>query len=98
VEEVIRTLAAAGHEVKTVAVDGTRESLVRLARVHADLLFNMVEGFGDDDTKEPHVAAYLELLGLHFTGSGSRGLATAMDKPLTKRKCSSSTPSARPAS
>jgi D-alanine-D-alanine ligase len=85
VEEVVRALAAGGHEVKAVEVDGTRESLVRLSRVHADLLFNLVEGFGEDDTKEPHVAAYLELLGLHFTGSGSRGLATAMDKPLTKK-------------
>jgi D-alanine-D-alanine ligase len=85
VEEVIRALAAAGHDVTTVEVDGTRESLVRLARVHVDLLFNMVEGFGEDDTKEPHVAAYLELLDVHFTGSGSRGLAVAMDKPLTKK-------------
>jgi D-alanine-D-alanine ligase len=82
---VIRALAAGGHEARAVAVDGTRESLVRLARVDVDLLFNMVEGFGEDDTKEPHVAAYLELLGVHFTGSGSRALAVAMDKPLTKK-------------
>ena len=85
VEEVIRALAAAGHEVAAVAVNGTRESLLRLARLHVDLLFNMVEVFGEDDTKEPHVAAYFELLDLHFTGSGLRGLAMAMDKPLAKK-------------
>lgn len=85
VEEVISALVGAGHDVAAVGIDGTRESLVRLARVQSDLLFNMVEGFGNDDTKEPNVAAYLELLGLQFTGSGSRGLSVAMDKPLTKK-------------
>jgi D-alanine-D-alanine ligase len=85
VEEVIAALSAAEHDVEPVAIDGTRESLARLARLDVDLLFNMVEGFGEDDTKEPHVAAYLELLGIHFTGSGSRGLAVGIDKPLTKK-------------
>jgi D-alanine-D-alanine ligase len=68
-----------------VVVDGTAASLRRLARVHCDLVFNLVEGFGDDDTKEPHVAAYYELLGLRFTGSGPRGLAMAMDKAVTTK-------------
>jgi D-alanine-D-alanine ligase len=78
-------LRRAGHDVFFVAVDGTPRSLRRLAGVRADLLFNLVEGFGADDTKEPHVAAYYDLLGLRYTGSGPRGLATAMDKVLTKK-------------
>lgn len=85
VQEIAQVLKRAGHQVFSVIVDGTPESLARLARVEADLLFNLVESFGDDDTKEPHVAAYYELLGLHYTGSGSRGLSVAMDKALTKK-------------
>jgi len=85
VQEISEVLRRAGHETFFVVVDGTQECLKRLAGVEADLLFNLVEAFGDDDTKEPHVAAYYDLLGLPYTGSGSRGLALAMDKALAKK-------------
>ncbi|MGH7278819.1 MAG: D-alanine--D-alanine ligase family protein, partial [Candidatus Rokuibacteriota bacterium] len=85
VEEIARALTNARHDVFFVNVGGDAESLARLGRVEADLLFNLVEGFGGDDTKEPHVAAYFDLLGLHYTGSGPRALAVAMDKALTKK-------------
>ncbi|HSD52219.1 MAG TPA: D-alanine--D-alanine ligase, partial [Candidatus Methylomirabilis sp.] len=85
VQEVADILGRSGHDVFSVMVDGRRECLAKLAAVEADLLFNLVEGFGDDDTKEPHVAAYYELLGLRYTGSGPRGLSLAMDKALTKK-------------
>jgi D-alanine-D-alanine ligase len=49
------------------------------------LIFNLVESFGDDNSKEPHVAAYYELLGLRYTGSGPRGLTLAMDKAVAKK-------------
>lgn len=78
-------LRRAGHRTFSMVVDGSRGCLNRLARVEADLLFNLVETFGDDDTKEPHVAAYYDLLGLPYTGSGPRGLALAMDKALAKK-------------
>jgi D-alanine-D-alanine ligase len=85
VEQVFAVLSRAGHEVFSVVVDGSRDCLVRLAKVEADLLFNLVEAFGDDDTKEPWVAALYELLSLRYTGSGPRGLSLAMDKALTKK-------------
>jgi D-alanine-D-alanine ligase len=85
VQEVAQVLTRAGHEVFFVALDGSRECLAKLAAVEADLLFNLVEAFGDDDTKEPVVAGYYELLGLRYTGSGPRGLALAMDKALAKK-------------
>jgi D-alanine-D-alanine ligase len=85
VEQITEILTRAGHEVFSVIVDGSRECLARLAQVKADLLFNLVEGFGDDDTKEAHVAAHYELLGLRYTGSGPRGLFLAMDKAQTKK-------------
>lgn len=85
VQEVAEVLRRAGHDVFPVVVDGTPECLRALAQVQADLLFNLVESFGDDDTKEPHVAAYYDLLGLRYTGSGPRGLALAMDKSVAKK-------------
>jgi D-alanine-D-alanine ligase len=85
VQEVALVLRRAGHEIFSVPVDGTRDSLRRLSHVEADLLFNMVEGFGGDDTKEAYVAAFYDLLGLPYTGSGPQGLALALDKVLTKK-------------
>lgn len=85
VEEIGAVLVRAGHDVFYVPVGNDEESLTRLGRTQADLLFNLVESFGGDDTKEPWVAAYYELLGLHYTGSGPRGLALAMDKAVTKK-------------
>jgi len=85
VQEVAAVLRKAGHEVVGLTVDGTPECLRGLAQAQADLVFNLVESFGDDDTKEPHVAAYYDLLGLRYTGSGARGLTLAMDKALAKK-------------
>lgn len=85
VEQITDVLRRAGHRVLPVVVDGSRRCLQRLSRLRVDLVFNLVESFGGDDTKEPYVAAYYDLLGLRYTGSGPRGLALAMDKALTKK-------------
>jgi D-alanine-D-alanine ligase len=85
VQEIAEVLRRAGHKTFSLVVDGAQKCLKRLAQVDADLIFNLVEGFGDDNTKEPHVAAYYDLLGLRYTGSGPRGLSVAMDKALTKK-------------
>jgi D-alanine-D-alanine ligase len=85
VQEVAAVLRKAEHEVLGLAVDGTPECLRALAQAQADLVFNLVESFGGDDTKEPHVAAYYDLLGLRYTGSSARGLTLAMDKALAKK-------------
>jgi len=85
VQEIAGVLQRAGHETFSMVIDGTRESLRTLTQVGADLIFNLVESFGGDDTKEPHIAAYYDLLGLPYTGSGPRGLSVAMDKAVTKK-------------
>jgi len=85
IQEVAHILRSAGHEVSGVAVDGTRDCLRALAAIETELVFNLVETFGGDSTKEPHVAGYYELLGLSYTGSGPRGLGLAMDKSCAKK-------------
>ena len=85
VQEIAHVLRGAGHDVSGIAVNGTPACLRALTQLKPDLIFNLVESFGDDNSKEPHVAAYYELLGLRYTGSGPRGLTLAMDKAVAKK-------------
>jgi len=48
-------------------------------------MFNLTESYAGDDTKDINIAAYLDLLGIHYTGSGPTGLHLAQDKAVAKR-------------
>jgi len=85
VQEVYEALKKNGHNPVYVRLDGTRESLIDLARSQTDLLFNLVESFAGDDSQDTNIAGYLELLGRRFTGAGSSGLYLAQDKTLAKK-------------
>jgi D-alanine-D-alanine ligase len=85
VQEVYEALRKVGHNPVYVRLDGTRESLIELARSQTDLLFNLVESFAGDDSQDTNIAGYLELLGRRFTGAGSSGLYLAQDKTLAKK-------------
>ena len=85
VQAVYEALKKSGHNPVYVRLDGTRDSLIDLAKSQTDLLFNMVESFGGDDSQDTNVAGYLELLGRRFTGAGSSGLYLAQDKNLAKK-------------
>ncbi|MFI5370204.1 MAG: ATP-grasp domain-containing protein [Candidatus Eisenbacteria bacterium] len=85
VQAVYDALRKAGHNPVYVRLDGTRASLIDLAKSQTDLIFNMVESFAGDDSQDTNVAGYLELLGRRFTGAGSSGLYLAQDKNLAKK-------------
>jgi D-alanine-D-alanine ligase len=85
VQDVYEALKEIGHNPVYLRLDGTQQSLIDLANAEADLIFNLVESFGGDDTHDSKVAGYLELLGRKFTGSGSHGLYLAQDKALAKK-------------
>jgi D-alanine-D-alanine ligase len=85
VQQVYEALKKNGHNPVYVRLDGTRESMIEVARSQTDILFNLVESFAGDDSHDTNVAAYLELLGRRFTGSGSNGLYLAQDKSLAKK-------------
>jgi len=84
-EEVADTLTKLGHEPVMYELDGTQKSLLGLARVDCDLVFNLAESFADDDTADFRIAAYLDLLGKKYTGSGAHGLMLAQDKAVAKK-------------
>jgi len=84
-EEVADALTKLGHEPVLYEIDGTIKSLLGLARVDCDLVFNLVESFADDDTADFKIAGFLELIGKKYTGSGTHGLMLAQDKAIAKK-------------
>ena len=84
-DEVAEALTKLGHEPVMYELDGTQKSLLGLARVDCDLVFNLAESFADDDTSDFKIAALLEPLGKKYTGSGSHGLMLAQDKAVAKK-------------
>ena len=84
-EEVAEALGKLGHQATLHCLDGSTKSLHALARSEADLIFNLAESFAGNDTADYCIAAYMELLGKRFTGSGSHGLLYAQDKGNAKK-------------
>src|SRR5215813_4813083 len=84
-EEVAEALSKLGHEPVLYEVDGTLKSLLALARLECDLIFNLSESFNDDDTADFKIAGFLELIGKRYTGSGTHGLLLAQDKAIAKK-------------
>jgi D-alanine-D-alanine ligase len=84
-EEVAEALEKLGHEPTLHELDGTPKSLVALAKLECDLVFNLTESFADDDTADFKIAAFLELIGKKYTGSGTHGLMLAQDKAIAKK-------------
>jgi len=84
-EEIFEALEKLGHEPSYQVLDGSPQCLTSLAKCEADLIFNLTESFAGDDTKEMHVAAYLDLLGLRYTGAGPHASFLAQDKGIAKK-------------
>jgi D-alanine-D-alanine ligase len=84
-EEIFEALQKLGHEPFHVELDGRPQSLHALAKCDADLIFNLTESFDGDDTKEMNVVAYVDLLGLRYTGAGPHALFLAQDKAIAKK-------------
>jgi D-alanine-D-alanine ligase len=84
-DEVAEALGKLGHDATLHVLDGSTKSLHALARLDCDLVFNLAESFAGNDTADHCIAAYLELIGKHFTGSGSHGLLYAQDKGVAKK-------------
>ncbi|MGH7295930.1 MAG: D-alanine--D-alanine ligase, partial [Polyangiaceae bacterium] len=84
VDAIAAALRAAGHE--PIKLGGGRRFIERLQRAgHCiDLVFNIAEGRGSR-SREAHVPAVCEMLGVPFTHSDPLTLALSLDKALCKR-------------
>src|SRR5437867_9483456 len=84
--DVISTLTAMGHEVKTLPVHDDLGEIRRLATEwKPHIAFNLLEGFDDITIFDQNVVSHLELLKLPYTGCNPRGLLMARDKSLSKK-------------
>ncbi len=84
-EEIFEALEKIGHEPFYQVLDGTPQCLTALAKCGADLVFNLTESFAGDDTKEMNIAAYMDLLGIRYTGGGPHAHFLAQDKATAKK-------------
>jgi D-alanine-D-alanine ligase len=84
-EEIFEALQKLGHEPSYLTLDGRNQSLTAVAKSSADMVFNLVESYAGDDTKDMNVAAFLDLVGMPYTGSGPHGLFLAQDKSIAKK-------------
>jgi D-alanine-D-alanine ligase len=82
VEDYCAALRALGHAV--LAFEGGVDLAYRLAEHPVDICFNTCEGFRGD-SREAHVPAILEMLGVPYTASKVLALAVTLDKAMTKR-------------
>jgi D-alanine-D-alanine ligase len=86
VPQVARTLRKLGHRVSVLGVHGDVKRLITgLSRRKPDLVFNLMEMFGENVFGDIPVTGLLDLLGLDYTGSGPGELYLSQDKGLTKK-------------
>jgi D-alanine-D-alanine ligase len=84
--DVITTLNAMGHEVRTLGVHDDLGDIRRAATEwKPHIAFNLLEGFDDVAIFDQNVVSHLELLKLSYTGCNPRGLLLARDKSLSKK-------------
>jgi len=70
-----------GHAVKLIEADDNMFEKIRSSG--ADIIFNIAEGVRGE-SRESHVPAICEMLGIPYTGSGPLTLAICLDKARTK--------------
>ena len=86
VDQVAEALAQAGHEASILGVHGDVKKLIDgLEKQKPELVFNLLETFGGDDSADVAVAGLLDILGLRYTGSGPGELFLVQDKGLAKK-------------
>jgi len=83
--DVLTTLRALGHEARVLEI---RDELGPIRQMLFDwkphLVLNLIESFFGLRELDQHVASYLELLRVPYTGCNPRGLVLARDKALAK--------------
>ena len=86
VEQIATALRENGHQVSILGVYDDVIQMTQGLREHRpELVFNLLESFGEETSADVAVAGLLELLQLHYTGSGPGELFLRQDKGLAKK-------------
>lgn len=84
--DVVTTLKRLGHQVSILPVYDDLHIITDYVKNNSvDIIFNLAESFHDERKYEPHLAAYLDLLGLCYTGASPSSLMLCKNKALTKK-------------
>lgn len=87
VADISQRLLSAGCQVCELGIAPDSGSLSgELRACHADVVFNLFEGYADEPESEIAVARELEQMQIPFTGSSSRTLWLALNKHLAKQR------------
>lgn len=83
--DVVSHLADMGHDVRKVGVKDDL-GVIRQAILDfvPDIVFNLMENFGEIGVFDQHVVSYLELMKTPYTGCNPRGLMLSRDKALAR--------------
>jgi len=83
--DVVSTLRAAGHEVRPL---GVQEEIKPVRDAIEDfkphVIFTLLEQFHNEPVYDQHIASFLELMKIPYTGCNPRGLILARGKDLSK--------------
>jgi D-alanine-D-alanine ligase len=83
--DVVKTLRAAGHEVKPLGVqDELKPIRDEVEGFKPHVVFTLLEQFHGEVIYDQNVASYLELMRVPYTGCNPRGLMLARGKDLSK--------------
>lgn len=86
VQQVAAALRKAGHRVSVFGVHGDPRKLISgLSRRKPELVFNLMEMFGDNLLGAIPVVGALDMIGVPYTGAGPGELYLQEDKSLTKK-------------
>jgi len=86
--DVCATLREMGHTVWPIGL-GSDLAIIKNAidSLRPDIAFNLLEEFAGVGVFDAHVASYLEMIRMHYTGCNPRGLMLAHNKAISKMIC-----------
>ena len=82
IEKVKRGIEEAGYEY--IFLEADENAYDKLRRTRPDLVLNRAEGIRGE-SRESHIPAFCEMLGIPYVGSGIMSTAICLDKPTTKK-------------
>jgi len=84
--DVVRAIAALGHEVHKLGVSDELAPLRQAIQDgRPDVVFNLLEEFQGQAVHDHNVVGFLELMRAPYSGCNPRGLVLARDKALSKK-------------
>jgi D-alanine-D-alanine ligase len=85
-ESTVNAIASALRKggCRVIKIEADEDAYAKLRRYRPDIVFNIAEGLRGE-SRESHIPAMLEMLGIPYTGSNPATLAICLDKAMTHK-------------